>query len=93
MGTLVKTAQMMEDQVGAIRREFEPKVRSKWQNARAEWLELKSRRSGSPLNQTETRLRAVLIRTDSRLRLETANFIGKLIQELEKLRRALPREK
>jgi hypothetical protein len=93
MGTLVKTAQMVEDRVGAVRREFEPKVHSKLQEARAEWLELKSRPSGSPVKRTETHVRTLLIRTDSRLRLETANLIGRLIEELERVRRALPRKR
>jgi len=92
MGTLVKTAQMVEDQVVAVRKEFEPRVRSKWQEARAEWVELRSRR-GSYRSQAEGRLRAFLIRTDSRVRTEGIKLIERMIAELEKLKRSLPRQR
>ena len=93
MGTLVKTAQAVEDRVESARKEFEPRVRSKLQEARAEWVAFKSRRNGSVVNRTELRLRAILLRTDAKLRLEMDKLIGRAILELEKLRRTLPRNK
>jgi len=92
MGTLVKTAQLVEERVESMRKEFEPKMRSKWQEARAEWLEFKSKRSGSANDRMQMRLRAFLLRTDARLRLETAKFIDKMILQLEKMKRSLPRD-
>ena len=90
MGTLVRTAQAVEDRVASVRKEFEPVVRSKFQEARAEWIELKSRRNSSPVNRTELRVRAILIRSDARLRQEIDKLLGKLIFELEKAKRTLP---
>jgi len=37
LGTLVKTAQAVEDRVGLMRREFEPRARFKLKEAKAEW--------------------------------------------------------
>jgi len=93
MGTLVKTAQAVEDRVESVRRDFEPRVRSKLKEARAEWVDLKSRRSGSRVNRTELHFRDILLRTDARFRLEMDKLIGRLILELEKLRRTLPRNR
>ena len=92
MGTLVRTAELVEERVGSVRREFEPKFRLKWQEARAEWLEFKSKRSGPGSARMQIRLRAFLLRTDAKLRLETSKFIDKLIVELERLKRSLPRD-
>ena len=92
MGALVKTAQAVEDRFGEVRREVEPMVRSKLREARTEWVELKARGNGSRIRRTELRLKAYLMRTDARLRLETAKLIGRAIQELEKMKRNLPRD-
>ena len=79
--------------MGSVRREFELRVRSKLRGARAEWAELRSRRSGSPLKRTELRFRAMLLRTDAKASLEIDKLLGRLILELEKARRTLPRDK
>jgi len=92
MGALVKTAQAVEDRFGEVRREVEPRLRSKLREARTEWVELKTRGNGSRIRRTELRLKAYLMRTDARLRLETAKLIGRAIQELEKMKRNLPRD-
>jgi len=92
MGALVKTAQAVEDRVGEVRREVEPRLRSKLREARTEWVELKTRGNGSRIRRTELRLKAYLMRTDARLRLETGKLIGRAIQELEKMKRNLPRD-
>ena len=90
MGTLVKTAQIVENRVGKVRRAFELKTHSKWQKVRAEWLELKSRRNESPVNRMEAQLRTPLIQTYSKFSLETAKLMDKLILALESVKRALP---
>lgn len=92
-GTLVKAALAMEGRVGLMRKQLEPKVRSKLQEARAEWLELKSQCSGSGIDRMGLRLRVLLLRGDARFRSEMANLIGRMIAELESMRRTLSRSK
>lgn len=92
MGVLVKAAQSVENQVELARQQFEPKLRLKLREAKAEWLELKSRSSVSAMNEAKLRLRVFLIRIDARFRVMIARLIERIIVELEKVRRTLPRE-
>jgi hypothetical protein len=65
----------------------------KLREAKTECLELKSRSPNvSTVTGAELRIRAFLVRTDARLRLVTARLIGRIIVELEKVKRTLPRE-
>jgi hypothetical protein len=89
MTMLVKTAQAVEDRVESVRKGFEPTVRSKLREARAEWFEL-NMGSGSAVSGAELRLKAVLLWTDARLRLGVDMLVGRLLLELEKVRRTLP---
>jgi len=75
----------------SIRREIEPKVRLKLSEARAEWLELKSNRTGAGLEGVQLRVRAFLLRTNGWLRMAIARQIGRLIMKLEKARNTLTR--
>lgn len=93
MGVLVKTAQAVEECVESMRKEFEPTVRSKLREARAEWVKLSKMGSGSAVSRAELRLKAVLLWTDARLRLEVDKLIVRLISQLEKVRRTLPRDR
>jgi len=93
MGALVKSAQAVEDRVRLMRQEFEPKLQSKWKHARAEWFEVKSRNRTSPFNAQELRFRAFLVRTDAKVRVALARLIGRVIVELEKVKRTLPQTK
>jgi hypothetical protein len=93
MGVLVKTALWVESQVELTRRQLEPKLRLKLGKAKTEWLELKSRSPNvSTMSGAELRLRASLLRADSRLRMMISELIGRIIVELEKVRRTPPRE-
>jgi hypothetical protein len=47
MGLLVEVAQNLEDRVSAIRQQSEPKLKLRLREAKADWLELKSRSKGS----------------------------------------------
>jgi len=89
MGLLVKVAQNMEDRVTAIRQQSEPKLKLKLREARAEWLELKSRSKSSTWSKTELHTRAAIARTDARLRHSASRIIGRTIIELERIRRRL----
>ena len=89
MGLLVKVAQNMEDRVSAIRRQSEPKLKLRLREARAEWLELKSRSKNSTWAKTELRTRAAIARIDSRLRHSASRIIGRTNVELVRLRRRL----
>ena len=91
MGVLVKSAQAVEHRVESIRREFEPKARLKLNEARAQWLELKSRRNGCALSVVTLHVKASLLRADARLRIAIAREIGRIVVELEKARRTLTR--
>ena len=93
MGALVKTAQGVEDRAELIRKELEPRVRSTLQEAKAEWDELKGRGTKRDVSRTQSRLRTLLLRADAALRIEIDRLIRRLILELEKVRRALPRER
>ena len=91
MGTLVKTAQAVENRVELMRREFEPMVRFKLKEAEAEWLKIRNR-NGSPLTRTRLNAKALILKTDARVRFEVNKSISKMILELEKARqRTLPR--
>ena len=90
MGVLVKTAQSVEDKVESMRRQLEPKLRTKVQEDRTEWLEFKGRNAG-PLKGSESRVRAFLLRTDAKLRKTTVNLIDRTIIGLEKAKRTLSR--
>ena len=91
MGTLVKTAEALENRVGLMRREFEPKVRFKLKEAKAEWSQVRNR-NGSLLTRTEVKLKAFILKTEGRLRYEIDKLIAKMIVELKKARRrTLPR--
>jgi len=86
LGTLVKTAQAVEDRVRLMRRGFEPRVRFKLKEAKAEWLNIRNR-NGSLLTRTEVKLKAFTLKTEGRLRYEIDKLIAKMILELEKARR------
>jgi hypothetical protein len=93
MGVLVKTAQMVEDQVEVVRQQFEPRVRLKLREAKAKWFELRSRRGNAPIAaRAELLFRAFLLRTDERLKLRIARLIGRLILQLDRVRRSLAPE-
>jgi hypothetical protein len=93
MGVLVKTAQWVESRVDLARRQFEPRFRLKLREARTEWLEVKRRGPKVPaLSGAELRFRASLLKVDGRLRMMISELIGRIIVELEKVRRTLPRE-
>jgi hypothetical protein len=91
MGLLVKVAQNVEDGVTAIRHQSEPRLKLRLREARAEWLELKSRGKSSPWARTELRLRAAIVRADARLKHSASRTIGRIIVELERIRRELVR--
>lgn len=92
MGFLVKVAQNLEDGVTIIRKQSEPKLKLRLREAKAEWLELKSRSKSSSWAKTELRTRAAITRTDARMRHSAGQIIGRIITELERLRRGLVRE-
>lgn len=87
MGVLVRTAETVENQVERVQRQLKPRLQTKVQDARAEWLRLKSRRQGSPLKSAELRARVLFMKTDARARTMIYEFIGKVMVELEKIRR------
>ena len=89
MGVLVKLAQNVEDGVGAIRQQSEPKLKLRLREARAEWLELKSRSKSSTWAKTELHTRATIARVDARLRRIASQTIGRIIIELERIRRRI----
>jgi hypothetical protein len=91
MGVLVKVAQNVEDMVGAIRQQSEPKLKLRLREAKAEWLELKSRSKTSTWAKTELYTRAAVARADARLKHGADQSIGKIILELERIRRRLVR--
>jgi hypothetical protein len=91
MGLLVKVAQNVEDRVSTIRQQSEPKLKLRLREAKAEWLELKSRSKSSTLAKTKLRTRAAINRTDAQLRHSSSQIIGRIIMELERLRRGLVR--
>ena len=91
MGVLVKVAQNVEDRVSSIRQQSEPKLKLRLREAKAEWLELKSRSKSSTWAKTELRTRAAVTRADARLRHGADQSIGKIIVELERIRRRLVR--
>jgi hypothetical protein len=92
VGVLVRTAQTVETRINQARRQFEPKLRLKLREVKSKWLELKGRGPNvSSLNGAELQLRVFLRRTDARLRFMIAKLIGRIIVELEKVRRTLPR--
>ena len=90
MGVLVRTAQSVEDRVHVARQRFEPKFRVKMQEARTEWLELKSGKRG-PLSAGELRARGFLLRADAKVRMRVDLLIGRTIVELERVRRKVAR--
>jgi hypothetical protein len=93
MGVLVKTAQWVESRIDLARRRFEPRFRLKLREAKTEWLEVKRRIPKlSALSGAELQLRASLLKVDARLRMMISELIGRVIVELEKVRRTLPRE-
>ncbi len=89
MGRLVKVAQNVEDRVGAIRQQSEPKLKLKMREAKAEWLELKSRSKSSSWVRAELHTRATIARADAKLRHGADQSIGRIIMELERARRKL----
>lgn len=91
MGALVKVAQNVEDRVSLIRQQSEPKLKLRLREARAEWLELKSRSKASTWAKTELQTRAAIARADARLRHGADQSIGRIILELERVRRRLVR--
>jgi hypothetical protein len=91
MGLLVKVAQNVEDRVSATRQQTERKLKLRLRNAKVEWLELKSRSKSSISAKTELRTRAAITRIDARLRHSAGQVIGKIILELERLRRGIVR--
>jgi hypothetical protein len=91
MGVLVKVAQNVEDRVSSIRQQSEPKLKLRLREAKAEWLELKSRSKTSTWAKTELQIRAAIARADARLRHGADQSIGKIIPELERVRRRLVR--
>lgn len=92
MGVLVKTAQAVENRVELVREQFEPKLRAKLRDAKAEWLELRGRNGRSTLKGTELRFRASFLRADTRVRIMLGKFLGRIIVELERVKRRLPGE-
>lgn len=91
MGLLVKTAQNVENRVSAIRQQSEPKLKLRLREAKAEWLELKGRIKRSTWAKTELHTRAAIVRADARLRHSASRTIGRIIMELERIRRRLVR--
>ncbi|MGA3110171.1 MAG: hypothetical protein ABSD99_12110 [Candidatus Bathyarchaeia archaeon] len=77
--------------VGAIRQQSEPKLKLRLREAKAEWLELKSRSKTSTWAKTELYTRAAVARADARLKHGADQSIGKIILELERIRRRLVR--
>ena len=69
MGVLVKTAQRVENEFGWTREHIGPRLRSKLREAKAEWLDLKTRGNASVITRAELRLRAALIRANLRIRM------------------------
>ena len=88
----MKTAQALENQAEIVRLKFERKLRAKLRDAKAEWFELKSRSKKSPLKRTELHFRASLLHTDAWLRIMLSRLLGRIILELEKVKRTLPHE-
>lgn len=93
MGLLVKTAQTVENRIELVREQCEPKLRAKFRDAKAEWFELRSRGSKSAVKRMELGFKAAILREDIRLRVKLGKFLGRVIVELERLRRTLPPEK
>jgi len=87
MGALVRIAENVENQVERVQRQLKPRLQTKVQEARAEWLRLKSQRQESPLTSAELRARALFMKTDARARMMIYRFVGKVMVELEKIRR------
>lgn len=86
LGRLVKIAQTVEDEVDSFRLETESRVKAKFKEVRAEWLELRSRTPRSSVNKYGLRGRAFLIRSDAQSRRKLAMVIGKTIMKLEEIR-------
>jgi hypothetical protein len=91
MGLLVKVAQNVEDRVSTIRQQSDRKIGLRLREAKAGWLELKSRSKSSSWAKTELRTRAAITRIDARLRHSAGQVFGRVIVELERLRRGLVR--
>jgi hypothetical protein len=91
MGVLVKVPQNVEDRVSAIRQQSEPKLKLRLREVKAEWLEFKSRSKSSTWAKTELHTRATIARADARLRHSASQTIGRIIIELERIRRRLIR--
>jgi hypothetical protein len=91
VGVLVKTAQAVEAEIESIHRHLEPTFRIKMQGAKSEWLGLKNRGAGSAMSSWEFRLRGFVLRTDAEVRVRIVRFIGRIIIELEKMRRTMAR--
>ena len=91
MGLLVKVAQNVEDRVSTIRQQSDRKIGLRLREAKAGWLELKSRSKSSSGAKTELRTRAAITRIDARLRHSAGQVFGRVIVELERLRRGLVR--
>ena len=91
MGKLVRIAQSVENEVSTFRVQAEPRLRSKFKEAHAEWLELKSRTPRSSMSKWELRSKAFLMRTEAQSRTNLAGIIGRSVVELEKVRSTLLR--
>lgn len=89
MGKLVRMAQSFENEVSTFRVQAEPKLRSKFKEAQAEWLELKSRTPRSSMSKWELRSKAFLMRSEARSRTNLAGMIDRTVVELEKARNKL----
>jgi len=87
MGALARTAETVENQVERVQRQLRPRLETKVKEARAEWLRLKGRRQGSPLQSARLRATAFFMKTDARARMMIYKSIGKVMMELEKIRR------
>ena len=86
LGKLVKIAQSVENEVSTLRVQAEPKLRSKFKEAHAEWLELKSRTPSSSISKWELRSKTFLIRTEAHSRAKLVGVIDRTVVELEKVR-------
>jgi len=87
MGALVRMTETFENQVERVQRQLKPRLETKLREARVEWLRLKGQRQGPPLKSTEFHARAFFMKMDARARMMIYRFIGKVMMELEKIRR------
>jgi len=92
MGILVKTAQRLENEVGRTREQLEPRLRVKLKKAKADWFELRARTNAPVVTRAELLTRAFLVRTDQEFRIFLDRLVGRMISELERVRRTLPRK-